>query len=127
MRIYSNDKVSTIYFIFRSLFYSSIFLQGEAVDEATIKKHILSFEKKVTKNQEMRIKFVDQPNRFMESELELHEEIQKLHVLATVPEYYDIFVRLNSVATCLNLMNHENSGKTLLLCKHSCIRCSNCQ
>eukprot|EP00111_Clytia_hemisphaerica_P023855 TCONS_00070297-protein len=83
--------------------------EGEAVDEATIKKHILSFEKKVTKNQEMRIKFVDQPNRFMESELELHEEIQKLHVLATVPEYYDIFVRLNSVATCLNLMNHENS------------------
>lgn len=83
--------------------------EGEAVDEATIKKHILSFEKKVTKNQEMRIKFLDQPNKFMESELELHEEIQKLHVLATAPEYYGVFVRLNSVATCLNLLNHENS------------------
>ena len=49
--------------------------------------------------------------RFMESELELHEEIQKLHVLATAPEYYGVFVRLNSVATCLNLLNHENSGE----------------
>lgn len=52
--------------------------------------------------------------RFMESELELHEEIQKLHVLATAPEYYGVFVRLNSVATCLNLLNHENSGEFLI-------------
>lgn len=46
----------------------------------------------------------------MESELELHEEIQKLHVLATAPEYYELFVKLNSVATCLGLLNHENTG-----------------
>jgi len=52
-------------------------------------------------------------HRFMESELELHEEIQKLHVLATVPEYYDVFVKLNSVSTCLGLLNHENSGMVL--------------
>lgn len=83
--------------------------EGEAVDEGTIKKHILSFEKKVTKNQEMRIKFSDQPTKFMDSELELHEEIQKLHVLATVPDYYEVFVKLNSVATCLSLLSHENS------------------
>lgn len=49
-------------------------------------------------------------SRFMESELELHEEIQKLHVLATVPEYYEIFVKFNAAATCLGLLNHENTG-----------------
>jgi len=64
----------------------------------------------------------------MESELELHEEIQKLHVLATVPEYYDVFVKLNSVSTCLGLLNHENSGMVLALrlnsepCISACIK-----
>lgn len=83
--------------------------EDEIIDESAIKKYILSFEKKVTKNQEMRIKFPDQPQKFMESELELHEEIQKLHVLATVPEYYEIFVKFNAAATCLGLLNHENT------------------
>ena len=46
----------------------------------------------------------------MESEIELHDEIHKLHVLATVPEYYDCFVKLNAVSTALGLLNHENSG-----------------
>jgi len=82
---------------------------GEVVDSATVKRFILSFEKKVTKNQEMRIKFPDQPQKFMESEMELHDELQKLHVLATVPEYYDIVVKLNCITSMLGLLNHENS------------------
>lgn len=83
--------------------------EGEAIDEAAIKKHVLSFERKVTKNQEMRIKFPDMPQKFMESELELHDEIHRLHVLATVPEYYEVFVKLNAVSTALGLLSHENS------------------
>jgi len=82
---------------------------GETIDESTIKKHILSFERKVTKNQEMRIKFPDMPQKFMESELELHDEIHKLNIIATVPEYYEIFVKLNAVSTALGLIGHENS------------------
>jgi len=89
--------------------------EGEAIDESTIKKFILSFEKKVTKNQEMRIKFPDQPQKFMESELELHEEVQKLHVLATAPEYYQLFVKLNCASTCLGLLNHENSDISIAM------------
>ncbi|XP_012562750.1 beta-catenin-like protein 1 [Hydra vulgaris] len=83
--------------------------EGEAINESTIKKYILTFEKKVTKNQEMRIKFPDQPPKFMESEMELHDEIQKLHVLATVPEYYETFIKLNAVSTVLGLLNHPNT------------------
>jgi len=89
--------------------------EGEIIDESTIKKYLLSFEKKVTKNQEMRIKFPDQPPKFMESEMELYEEIQKLHVVATVPEYYDIFVKLNAVSTSLGLLNHENSDISIAI------------
>ena len=49
--------------------------------------------------------------RFMESEVELNEAIQEMHVIATVPHLYHILVELNSVQTLLQLLNHENSGK----------------
>eukprot|EP00794_Sanderia_malayensis_P018782 gene18782-20673_t len=83
--------------------------EGEVIDLSYVKRMILSFEKKVTKNSEMRIKFPDNPEKFMESELELHDEIQKMHIIATVPEYYPIVIKLNAANTLLGLLNHENS------------------
>ena len=57
----------------------------------------------------MRIKFPDQPAKFMESEVELNEEIQKLHVIATVPEHYPILVEMNTIQTLVSLLSHDNS------------------
>ena len=48
----------------------------------------------VLRNQEMRVKFPDLPEKFMESELELNEELQSLHVIATTPEYYSILMEV---------------------------------
>jgi len=81
----------------------------EVMDGAAVKRYILAFEKKVTKNQEARVKFPDQPQRFMESEIELHDEIHKLHVLATVPEHYDVIAKLSCITTLLGLLTHENA------------------
>ncbi|XP_001632238.2 beta-catenin-like protein 1 isoform X1 [Nematostella vectensis] len=83
--------------------------EGEALDASAVKKMLLAFEKKVTKNQEMRIKYPDNPEKFMESELDLNEEVQKLHVLATVPEMYHSIVDLNAVNTMLGLISHDNT------------------
>ncbi len=74
-----------------------------------MKQMLLSFEKKVLKNQEMRVKFPDMPEKFMESELELNDEVQKLHVIATVPEHYTILVETNVIQTVLGLISHDNS------------------
>ena len=79
------------------------------MDASAVKRMLLSFEKKVLKNQEMRIKFPDMPEKFMESELELNDEIQTLHVIATVPEYYPILVETNTVQTLMGLLSHDNS------------------
>ena len=57
----------------------------------------------------MRIKFPDQPAKFMESEVELNNEIQKLHVIATVPEHYALLMEMNTVHTLVGLLNHDNS------------------
>uniref|UniRef100_A0A182Q491 Beta-catenin-like protein 1 N-terminal domain-containing protein n=1 Tax=Anopheles farauti TaxID=69004 RepID=A0A182Q491_9DIPT len=82
---------------------------GEVLDEGGLKKMLLLFEKRVLKNQEMRIKFPDQAEKFMESEIELNDAIQELHALATVPDLYSLLVDLNGVASLLELLSHQNS------------------
>lgn len=101
---------------------------AESLDEASLKRMILNFEKRVLKNQELRVKFPDAPEkwvaylwtlwshpyfeflyRFMESEFELHEAIQQLHALATVPELYVVAVEQKLVPTLLGLLAHDNT------------------
>jgi len=106
----------------------------EALDEATLKRMILLFEKRALRNQEMRVKFPDQPEkyvnveqnvycllsnvlflisldfyRFMESEVELHETLQELHIVATNPDLYQLMVELGAVPSLLELLSHENT------------------
>lgn len=87
----------------------------EVIDAGAIKRMLLSFEKKVLKNQEMRVKFPDMPDKFMESELELNDEVQKLHVMATTPEYYPILVETSTIQTILGLLSHDNSDISIAI------------
>ena len=41
--------------------------------------------------------------------MELNDEIQKLHVIATVPEHYTLLMEMNTVHTLVGLLNHDNS------------------
>jgi beta-catenin-like protein 1 len=79
------------------------------LDETALKRLLLQFERKVLKNQEMRIKFGDNPTKFMDSEMELFDTIQEMHVLSTQPELYHIIVNLNIIPTLLGLLSHENT------------------
>lgn len=87
----------------------------ETLDVGSVKRMLLFFEKKVTKNQEMRIKYPENPEKFMDSELELNDEIQKLHVIATVPHLYHSIVDMNAVGTILGLLSHENSDISIAI------------
>jgi len=82
---------------------------SDVLDETQVKKILLAFEKKALKNQETRIKFPDNPEKFMESEMELHDALQEMKNLATVPDFYPIIVDLNSVPSMLGLLTHDNS------------------
>ncbi|XP_001944048.2 beta-catenin-like protein 1 [Acyrthosiphon pisum] len=79
------------------------------LDEAALKRMILLFEKKVLKNQEMRIKFPENPEKFMESEIELHDILTEMHAIATVPDLYPVLVNLKAVLSLLELLTHENT------------------
>ncbi|KAF2346728.1 Beta-catenin-like protein 1 N-terminal, partial [Trinorchestia longiramus] len=79
------------------------------MDEARLKKLILSFDKKMLKNQELRIKFPDDPRKFMESELELHDAIEELHALSVAPQLYPSLIPLAVPHSLLSLVGHENT------------------
>lgn len=57
----------------------------------------------------MRIKYADQPEKFMESELDLDEEVQRLLAVAGSPELYPDFVKTGVVENLMNLLSHENT------------------
>lgn len=83
-------------------------IPGDVLDQAGLKKLILLLEKRILKNHEMRIKFPNFPEKFMDSELDLHDIIQQLSVIATVPDLYPTFVELNGVSSLLELLSHPN-------------------
>lgn len=82
---------------------------GDVLDEGGLRKMILLFEKRNLRNQEMRIKFPDAPEKFMESEVELHSMIEELKAVATVPDLYPILVDLNAIPSLLELLAHQNT------------------
>ncbi|KAG5281633.1 hypothetical protein AALO_G00047030 [Alosa alosa] len=87
----------------------------EPVDESSVKKMILTFEKRSYKNQELRIKFPDNPEKFMETELDLNDILQEMHVIATMPDLYHLLVELNAIHSLLGLLSHENTDILFLV------------
>lgn len=51
-------------------------LQQDAMDEAAVKRLVNQLEKKFSKNRELRIKYADEPQKFLDSEMELNNAIQ---------------------------------------------------
>ncbi|CAG8520790.1 11599_t:CDS:10 [Diversispora eburnea] len=81
----------------------------EALDSTSVRKMILKFEKAITKNQELRVKYSDDPSKFMESEADLDEEIKHLLTLTEVPDLYPLVVQLGAVTHLVSLLSHENT------------------
>ncbi|KAJ6707309.1 BETA-CATENIN-LIKE PROTEIN 1 NUCLEAR ASSOCIATED PROTEIN [Salix viminalis] len=81
----------------------------ETLDLKTLKKLILSFERKYKENIESRLKYPDHPEKFADSEIDLHNELQKLKILSSAPELYPDLITLNSIPSVLSLLSHENT------------------
>ena len=85
----------------------------EPLDATRLQHLLLSFEKKITKNQQMRVKFADDPEKFMESEIALHDEVSQLLAVAASPELFPLLVSLGSVKSILGVLTHENTDISL--------------
>jgi beta-catenin-like protein 1 len=81
----------------------------EKIDATWLRKTALNFEKKITKNAELRAKFENNPTKFMASEADLDADIKALSILSEHPELYDEFAKMGCVASLVSLLAHENT------------------
>lgn len=84
-------------------------VQVEELTTASVKRMLLQFEKRINKNQMMRAKHASDPAKFVESEVDLDESLQKLHNLASSPQFYSLITSNNSHISILGLLTHENT------------------
>ncbi|EYE94963.1 beta-catenin-like protein 1 [Aspergillus ruber CBS 135680] len=81
----------------------------EKFDSAWVRRFALNFERKISKNAELRGKFENDPQKFMASEADLHTEIKNLSILSERPELYGEFSKMGCVGSLISLLSHENA------------------
>ena len=80
----------------------------EKYDAAWVRRITVSFDKKVSKNSDLRARYPDEPGKFMSSEADLDDEIKKISILSQHPEQYEEYARLGGVNHLAGLLLHEN-------------------
>ncbi|OJJ34387.1 hypothetical protein ASPWEDRAFT_42381 [Aspergillus wentii DTO 134E9] len=81
----------------------------EKFDSTWVRRFALNFEKKISKNAELRGKFENDPQKFMASEADLDAEIKGLSILSEHPELYGEFAKMGCVGSLISLLSHENA------------------
>ena len=81
----------------------------ERIDSAWLRRLASTFEKKVTKNAELRAKYDGEPQKFMASEADLDAEIKSWSMLGEHPELYEEFAKSGSAAVIVGLLAHDNT------------------
>ncbi|KAH6842368.1 Catenin-beta-like protein [Chaetomium sp. MPI-CAGE-AT-0009] len=87
--------------------------EDETIDQAWLKKTALAFEKKITRNAELRARHEHAPERFIDSEADLDAAIKALSILSEHPALYPTFARLGCVGSLVSLLAHENTDIAL--------------
>lgn len=82
---------------------------AEKIDSAWLRRLGLSFERKISKNSELRAKFEDDASKFMASEADLDAEIKALSSLSEHPELYPEFAKIGCAASLVSLLAHDNT------------------
>ncbi|KAK3291601.1 Catenin-beta-like protein [Chaetomium fimeti] len=85
----------------------------ETIDQAWLKKTALAFERKISRNAELRARHEADPARFIDSEADLDAAIKALSILSEHPDLYPSFARLGCVGSLVSLLAHENTDIAL--------------
>jgi beta-catenin-like protein 1 len=81
----------------------------EKIDLPWLKRTMISFERKINKNAELRAKFDNEPMKFVASEADLDTDIRGLTLLSGHGELYPDFAKHGGVASLVSLLTHENT------------------
>ncbi|MCJ1311084.1 hypothetical protein MMC25_004754 [Agyrium rufum] len=84
-------------------------VKAEKIDSAWLKKTALNFEKRISKNAELRARYEATPEKFIESEADLDADMKSLSILSEHPELYAGFAELGCIGSLVSLLAHENA------------------
>ncbi|KAF1347606.1 Catenin-beta-like protein [Delphinella strobiligena] len=82
---------------------------AEKIDATWLRRLAVSFERKISKNSELRAKYENDPSKFMASEADLDAEIKSLSILSEHPDLYPEFAKIGCAASLVSLLAHENT------------------
>ena len=83
---------------------------NDKIDVAWLRRTALNFEKRITRNAELRARHEDEPARFIDSEADLDATIKTLSILGEHPELYPDFANKSGcVGSLVSLLAHENT------------------
>ncbi|KAJ2455830.1 hypothetical protein EV183_000445 [Coemansia sp. RSA 2336] len=85
----------------------------ESLDHLAVQRLVVRLERAVSKNTADRINHPNHPEKFVESEAELDEALQRLLLLANDVQYLKVLVELEAVPTLVSLMAHDNADIAL--------------
>ncbi|EMC91740.1 hypothetical protein BAUCODRAFT_38875 [Baudoinia panamericana UAMH 10762] len=84
-------------------------LVEEKIDSSWLRRLANTFEKKVTKNAELRARYETEPQKFMASEADLDAEIKSWSLLSEHPTLYPEFAQSEALPQLVGLLAHENT------------------
>lgn len=84
-------------------------LLSDKIDGAWLRRTAVNFEKRISKNAELRAKYSDDPQKFIASEADLDSDVKALSILAEHPELYADFAKMGCVGSLVSLLAHENT------------------
>ncbi|CAI5715925.1 unnamed protein product [Hyaloperonospora brassicae] len=82
--------------------------EGDALDARSLKSRAKSLLKQVQRNALDREKHVDDPLKFLESELALDHELKRWQQVAAKPELFGVMIELQVPRVLLGLFAHDN-------------------
>ncbi|GFR50058.1 hypothetical protein Agub_g12199, partial [Astrephomene gubernaculifera] len=83
--------------------------QIQVLDAKSLRRLVAGLDKKYKENMSLRLKYSEQPDRFLDSEVDLDEHIKSLMQVAGSPELYPVLLEGGCLPTLLALLAHENT------------------
>ncbi|KAH0482121.1 MAG: uncharacterized protein KVP18_000246 [Porospora cf. gigantea A] len=77
--------------------------------EADVKRLVVHLDRAMNRNQSLRLKHPEEPEKFMDSEIQLDEVILRCAQVAPYPSFTKAFIVNQGLATLCSLVAHSNT------------------
>ncbi|GBE59089.1 beta-catenin family protein, putative [Babesia ovata] len=82
--------------------------EREAITASNLKRHVSVLEKRLLRNQQVRLEHPEEPERWVKSEVDLDEQIRLFRDLCAQPELFEPFEELGGLRILRDALSHPN-------------------